>query len=206
MLREQSRRKRVSWPSRVADLGLLAPLRPRQRETDAGHGQHEQHVLDARGGRGCASGSGPRRTAARRSGRVACGAPRPSSVAGQAAPAGRARPATASAVRRNGGWRNSSKRPKSKAEIRKNPEGRNPKMALETRIARIPANQLGATPFADASACINLCPLIFGLRGSAFFRISDFGFRIFSRHPPAAGCWRAASSSANSPNAASNGH
>ncbi len=53
MLREQSRMKRVSWPNRVADLRLLAPLRPRQGESHPSRGEHEQHLLE-----GAAGGAG----------------------------------------------------------------------------------------------------------------------------------------------------
>ena len=41
---------------RVAHLRLLAPLRPGQGQADAGHGEHQQHVLEGAAGRAVGAG------------------------------------------------------------------------------------------------------------------------------------------------------
>ena len=53
---------------RLAAFRLLAPLRPRQRQADAGHGQHEQPVLEAGAGPDCASAV----SSARKCGAASC--------------------------------------------------------------------------------------------------------------------------------------
>ena len=56
MLREQSSTKTRVLAEQMADLRLLAPLRPRQGEPHPGHGEDEQRLLEGAAGGAVPSG------------------------------------------------------------------------------------------------------------------------------------------------------
>ena len=201
MLREQSRMKSVSWPNRWLTSACSPHCGPRQGNPDPGGGEDEQRLLE--GAPGGADGAGQFFDEVRRGNLGELFPPRPGGIALQrdqhaAAPA---RPARASAVRRNGGWRSSwqakgmTETRSPKPETRRKAEYRNPK-----------AETGGGARGQKRTTGLGLRPSDFGLRISAFLRVSVFGIRVSHHGTLLNRVFAKPISKANRPNAASNGH